>query len=96
MFKYFLAPLEDYAGPAMRKICFDNGADLTFSEMTRVEGIVRNNKATLSKVEIKDNAKFRRTTYVNGVGYVENMHPNHVNIDLENWINRINQWLRSE
>ncbi len=55
MFKYFLAPLEDYAGPAMRKICFDNGADLTFSEMTRVEGIVRNNKATLSKVEIKDN-----------------------------------------
>jgi tRNA-dihydrouridine synthase B len=55
MFKYFLAPLEDYTGSAMRKLCFDNGADLTFSEMTRVEGIVRNNKATLSKIKIKDN-----------------------------------------
>ena len=49
-----LAPLEDYTGPAMRKLCFDNGADLTFTEMTRVEGIARNNKATLSKIEIKD------------------------------------------
>jgi tRNA-dihydrouridine synthase B len=54
MFKYFLAPLEDYAGPAFRKICFDNGADLTFSEMTRVEGPIKNSKPTLSKIEIKD------------------------------------------
>ena len=44
-------------------------------------------------VEIKDNAKLRKMTHVNGVGYVENMHPNHVNIDLENWIRRINEWL---
>jgi tRNA-dihydrouridine synthase B len=54
MFKYFLAPLEDYTGPAFRKLCFDNGADLTFSEMARVEGIIKNNKPTLSKMEIKD------------------------------------------
>ena len=50
-----LAPLEDYTGPALRKICFDNGADLTFTEITRVEGLVRNNKATLSRINIKDN-----------------------------------------
>jgi tRNA-dihydrouridine synthase B len=49
-----LAPMEDYTGPVFRKLCFDNGCDLTFTEMTRVEGIVRNNKATLSKIEIKD------------------------------------------
>jgi tRNA-dihydrouridine synthase B len=49
-----LAPIEDYTGSMFRKLCFDNGADLTFTEMTRVEGIVRNNKATLSKIEIKD------------------------------------------
>jgi len=50
-----LAPLEDYTGPALRKICFDNGADLTFTEMTRVEGLVRNNKATLLRINICDN-----------------------------------------
>jgi len=55
MFKYFLAPLEDYTGPALRKICFDNGADLTFSEMARVEGIDRNNKPTLAKITPIDN-----------------------------------------
>jgi len=49
-----LAPLEDYTGPAFRKICFDNGAYLTFTEMTRVEGITRNNKPTLTKIEVKD------------------------------------------
>jgi tRNA-dihydrouridine synthase B len=54
MFKFMLAPLEDYAGPALRKICFDNGAHLTFTEMTRVEGIIRNNQPTLAKIEIKD------------------------------------------
>jgi tRNA-dihydrouridine synthase B len=53
MFRYMLAPLEDYTGPALRKLCFDNGCDLTFSEMTRVEGIIRKNKATLSKIEVK-------------------------------------------
>jgi tRNA-dihydrouridine synthase B len=55
MFRYMLAPVEDYSGPALRKLCFDNGCDATFSEMTRVEGIIRKNKATLSKIEVKDN-----------------------------------------
>ena len=54
MFKFMLAPLEDYTGPAFRKLCFDNGAYLTFTEMTRVEGLARNNKPTLAKIEIKD------------------------------------------
>jgi tRNA-dihydrouridine synthase B len=55
MFRYVLAPMENYSGMAFRKLCFDNGADLTFTEMTRVEGIIRKNNATLSKIEIKDN-----------------------------------------
>ena len=54
MFEYMLAPLEDYTCNAFRTLCYQNGADLTFTEMTRVEGIMRNNKATLSKIEIKD------------------------------------------
>ncbi|MDD3159886.1 MAG: tRNA-dihydrouridine synthase family protein [Candidatus ainarchaeum sp.] len=55
MFKYYLAPMEDYTGPAFRKLVFQNGADLTFSEMTRVEGIIRNNKPTLAKIQVFDN-----------------------------------------
>jgi len=54
MFEYMLAPLEDYTCNAFRTLCYQNGADLTFTEMTRVEGIIRNNKATLSKIEIND------------------------------------------
>jgi len=49
-----LAPLEDYSDPAFRTLCFNHGADLTFTEMTRVEGLVRNNKPTLAKVRICD------------------------------------------
>lgn len=44
-----LAPIEDYSDSALRTLCFAHGADLTFTEMTRVEGIVRNNKPTLAK-----------------------------------------------
>ncbi|MCX6804105.1 MAG: tRNA-dihydrouridine synthase family protein [Candidatus Diapherotrites archaeon] len=49
-----LAPLEDYSGSAMRSLCFSHGADLTFTEMARVEGIVRNNKPTLAKLFCAD------------------------------------------
>ena len=49
MFKFMLAPIEDYSDSALRTLCFTHGADLTFTEMARVEGIVRNNKPTLAK-----------------------------------------------
>jgi tRNA-dihydrouridine synthase B len=54
MFKYLVAPLENYSGPAFRTLCHKFGADVTFTEMTRVEGIIRNNKATLSKLVFPD------------------------------------------
>lgn len=49
-----LAPIEDYSDSALRTLCFTHGADLTFTEMTRVEGIVRNNKPTLAKTLCMD------------------------------------------
>ncbi len=55
MFRYMLAPLENYSGPAFRSLCHKYGADLTFTEMVRVEGILRNNKATLSKMVFPNN-----------------------------------------
>jgi tRNA-dihydrouridine synthase len=49
-----LAPLEDYSDSAFRTLCFRHGADLTFTEMSRVEGIVRRNKPTLAKIQLHD------------------------------------------
>lgn len=49
MFRFMFAPIEDYSDSALRSLCFNHGADLTFTEMTRVEGIIRNNKPTLAK-----------------------------------------------
>jgi len=49
-----LAPLEDYSDSAFRTLCFKHGADLTFTEMARVEGIVRKNKPTLAKTLCHD------------------------------------------
>jgi len=49
-----LAPLENFSGPAFRSLCHKYGADVTFTEMVRVEGIIRNNKATLSKLVFPD------------------------------------------
>ena len=55
MFKYMFAPIENYSDNALRTLCFNHGADLTFTEMTRVEGIIRRNKPTLTKIKISDN-----------------------------------------
>ena len=53
-FKYFLAPLENFTGPALRSICHKYGADLTFTELARVDSLARNNKSTLSRIELND------------------------------------------
>jgi tRNA-dihydrouridine synthase B len=45
-------PLEDTSDSAFRKICYLHGADLTFTEMTRLKGILKNNKSTLQKIQL--------------------------------------------
>jgi len=49
-----LAPIEDMTSPAFRTICYRYGADLTFTEMTRVESLAKGNKSTWSKITLKD------------------------------------------
>ena len=53
-FSYMLAPIEDMTSNAFRTICYKYGADLTFTEMTRIEGLVRNNKSTFSRILTRD------------------------------------------
>lgn len=51
-FEFMLAPMEDYTDPEFRELCFNNGADSTFTEMARVSALARNNKSTLEKISI--------------------------------------------
>ncbi|MDO8481072.1 MAG: tRNA-dihydrouridine synthase family protein [Nanoarchaeota archaeon] len=53
-FKLMLAPLEDVSDNALRTLCFNHGADMTFTEMTRVEGLARKNAATWSRLDMHD------------------------------------------
>ncbi|MBW3010788.1 tRNA-dihydrouridine synthase family protein [Candidatus Woesearchaeota archaeon] len=53
-FKYMLAPIEDMTSNAFRTLCHRQGADLTFTELTRVEGLAKKNKATWSRLSFND------------------------------------------
>jgi tRNA-dihydrouridine synthase B len=53
-FLFMLAPLEDITSGAFRTICYKYGADVTFTELIRVEGLARNNKSTWSRLVFKD------------------------------------------
>lgn len=48
--QYMLAPIEDMTSNAFRTICYNHGADLTFTEQTKVEALSRNNKSTWQRI----------------------------------------------
>ncbi len=52
--KLWLAPLEGVSDCAFRTLCYNHGADLTFTEMVRVDSILRNNQATLKMLDLKN------------------------------------------
>jgi tRNA-dihydrouridine synthase B len=53
-FSYMLAPMEGYTNPAFRTLCYNHGADLTFTEMVRADALAKNNKATILRANIPD------------------------------------------
>lgn len=52
--KFWLAPLEGVSDCAFRTLCYNHGSDLTFTEMIRVDSLVRKNKATLNLLDLKN------------------------------------------
>lgn len=54
LFRLMLAPMEGYTDAALRTLCFRHGADLTFTEMVHVGGLLRGNKLSLSRVTARD------------------------------------------
>lgn len=53
-FTYVLAPIEDMTSNAFRTLCFKYGADLTFTELIRVEGLAKKNECTWSRLDFHD------------------------------------------
>lgn len=51
---FLLAPMESVTDAAWRRLCWEQGAALTFTEMIRARGIVRNNKSTLELIDTTD------------------------------------------
>ncbi|MCX7821129.1 MAG: tRNA-dihydrouridine synthase family protein [Brevinematales bacterium] len=47
----WLAPMAGFTNFPFRKMCYDFGAGVTFSEMVSVEGLIRDNKKTLKYIE---------------------------------------------
>ncbi len=52
--KLWLAPLEGVSDCAFRTLCYRHGADLTFTEMIRVDSLVKNNKSSLALLDLKN------------------------------------------
>ena len=51
-FEFMLAPMEGITDPEFRELCYNKGADSTFTEMARTSALARGNKSTLEKINI--------------------------------------------
>lgn len=51
---FLLAPLESVSDAPFRRLCWELGAGLTFTEMIRARGIARNNASTLDLIDSHD------------------------------------------
>jgi tRNA-dihydrouridine synthase B len=49
--RFLLAPLEGVSDVGFRRLCFEQGAALTFTEMLRARGLAQKNRATLDLVD---------------------------------------------
>ena len=53
-FQLMLAPMEKVADAKFRTLCFQNGADLPFTEIARVANLARGKKGELALIQIPD------------------------------------------
>lgn len=51
---FLLSPMESVSDAAFRRLCWQQGAGYTWTEMIRARGIVRNNKSTLELIDSHD------------------------------------------
>jgi nifR3 family TIM-barrel protein len=53
-FPFFLAPMEDVSDPPFRFLCKEQGCDMMFTEFISVEGLIRDARKSIQKLDIYD------------------------------------------
>lgn len=53
----FLAPMEDITDPSFRSICKEFGADMMYTEFISSDGLIRDGKKSVQKLEIGENER---------------------------------------
>ncbi len=56
-FPLLLAPMEDVSDPPFRSLCKNNGADLMFTEFISSEGLIRDAKKSVQKLDIYESER---------------------------------------
>jgi tRNA-dihydrouridine synthase B len=56
-FPLLLAPMEDITDPSFRYLCKHYGADLMYTEFISSDGLIRDGKKSVKKLDISDNER---------------------------------------
>ncbi len=56
-FPLLLAPMEDVSDPPFRAVCKDQGADMMYTEFISAEGLIRDARKSVHKLDIFDNER---------------------------------------
>src|SRR3954467_15078796 len=52
--RVLLSPMESVSDAGFRRLCFEHGAAITWTEMIRARGVLKNNKSTLDLIDTHD------------------------------------------
>ncbi len=92
-----LAPMEDVTGLGFRKLCKEMGADIVYTEFVNSDGLIRNNKKTAKKMEIREEERpvgiqiygSEIDAMVGAAKMAEEMNPDIIDINAGCWVKKV-------
>lgn len=92
-----LAPMEDVTGLGFRKLCKEMGADIVYTEFVNSDGLIRNNKKTAKKMEIREEERpvgiqiygAEIDAMVGAAKMAEEMNPDIIDINAGCWVKKV-------
>jgi tRNA-dihydrouridine synthase B len=92
-----LAPMEDVTGLGFRKLCKEMGADIVYTEFVNSDGLIRKNKKTAKKMEIRDEERpvgiqiygSEIDAMVEAAKMAEELNPDIIDINAGCWVKKV-------
>lgn len=92
-----LAPMEDVTGLGFRKLCKELGADMVYTEFVNSDGLIRNNKKTVQKMEIREEERpvgiqiygSDIESMVEAAKMAEELNPDVIDINAGCWVKKV-------